>query len=264
VHFLTIVIGDDPDGQLEPYQANTSGEYPEGSSLEPYVVFVSEEEEYRASYETGVFDGEHEKRWHPERYLRPIREVFPSFEDYMAEVFGEPDARTGRYGRWWNPDAQFDWYQLGGRWTGHLILKPGRTGRLGSPGVLTRPAGPGRADQAKKGDVDFAAIAREDYSNLMAVWDRLASRGKISDPRERRNHDIPESYRTRAQFEAYARRRSVHCAPSALVHRGEWSGPWWLSDEPTEVAADKWDARYSAILAELPDDTLLTVVDCHV
>ena len=264
MHILTIVIGEDPAEQLKPYQEYFSCDYPEGSPVVPYLEFFDEEDEYRASYETGVFDGEHERRCHPERFGKPIREVFPRFEDYMEEVHGARDARTGRYGSWVNPQGHFDWYQLGGRWTGHLILNPGRSGRLGSPGAFFRPVRPGRADQARMGDIDFPAMVREDYSNLMAVWDELARRGTISDPRTRRNHDIPDSCETREHYEAYAARRSAHCAPPVVVYRGEWFGPWWRSDEPTESAAEKWDAWYSGILAGLPDDTLLTVIDCHV
>jgi hypothetical protein len=32
----------------------------------------------------------------------------------------------------------------------------------------------------------------------------------------------------------------------------------------TEEAAVRWDARYVALLEPLPDDRLLTVIDCHV
>ncbi len=264
MHILTIVIGEKPDKQLEPYQEYFACDYPAGSPVAPYVEFFDEEDDYRASYETGVFDGEHERRCHPERFGKPIREVFPRFEDFMEEVHGERDKKTGRYGSWVNPRGHFDWYQFGGRWTGHLILQPGKSGRVGSPGVFNRPAGPGRADQAKKSDIDFQKMAAEGLSNLMAHWDELSRRETISDARKRRKYDIPDTCQTREQFAAYAERRSVHCAPSVVVYRGEWFGPWWHSDEPTEIAAEKWDARYSGILAALPDDELLTVVDCHV
>jgi hypothetical protein len=32
----------------------------------------------------------------------------------------------------------------------------------------------------------------------------------------------------------------------------------------TKDTAARWDARYAALLESLPDDMLLTVVDCHV
>jgi hypothetical protein len=72
-----------------------------------------------------------------------------------------------------------------------------------------------------------------------------------------------ETVATREQLLDYARRRSAHDAPAAVVVDGEWFGPWWVEQGPTEEAADRWDAWFAALLASLPEDTLLTVVDCH-
>jgi hypothetical protein len=149
----------------------------------------------------------------------------------------------------------FDWYQFGGRWRGHLILKPGRSGRDLWFGVPTTPAHgwaaptlgrvrAGRAGQAAKGDVDFTAMAAKKFADLMSDWDMLEERGAVSDAEERQRFYIPESCRTWGQFEAYARRHAQHCAPSAVVHGGKWFGPWWLSDEPMDIAAEKWDDWY--------------------
>jgi hypothetical protein len=166
--------------------------------------------------------------------------------------------------------GEFDWYQFGGRWSGHLVLKPGGRGRVGLCGMCLRaaPVVQGvparRADQAAKGDIDFTAMTAEKFAGLIADWDELEKRGTTSDECEREKFDIPESCHTRKQFEAYAQRRSSHCAPSAVICGGEWFGPWWLSDEPAEIAIEKWDAWYSSLLASLPDNTLLTVIDCHV
>jgi hypothetical protein len=100
--------------------------------------------------------------------------------------------------------------------------------------------------------------------NLLDAWWELERSEKTADRRARLNYSIPETVRSRGQMVIYARKRSVHNAPTAFVVNGEWSGPWWLTDGVTEGAAAGWDARYSALLASLPDDTLLTVIDCHV
>src|SRR5262245_14538665 len=187
----------------------------------------------------------------------------------MEEFYGPRDEKTGRYGEWFNPNSQYDWYQLGGRFTGRLILKPGRQGLLGSPGLCTAPAGAGRAgagraDQAVKGDIDFAAMSLESYASFLAAWSELKQRGEISDGGAKWSYDIPEAVTTREQLLDYARKRSVHNAPAAIGVDGEWSGPWWVTEGLTEEAAERWDARYAALLESLPDDALLTVIDCHV
>lgn len=255
MHFLVIVIGEDPYGQLAPFRENTC--------REDYLEFHDQEDAFREQFPTGSFDDPDADPDDPDRG-KPLRVIFPTFDDYMEELYGERDGRTGRYGQWFNPNAQYDWYQLGGRFTGHLALKRGRKGPLGGPGVRNAPAGFGRADQARKRDIDFAAMSHERYVSLLEAWWELERSEKTADRRARLNYSIPETLRSREQMVIYARKRSVHDAPTAFVVNGEWSGPWWLTDGVTEEAAERWDARYSVLLASLPDDTLLTVVDCHV
>ena len=52
-----------------------------------------------------------------------------------------------------NPDAKWDWYQIGGRWQGSLILKQGKTGFKGTPSLLTEPSE--HYDGAYVRDIDF-------------------------------------------------------------------------------------------------------------
>ena len=259
MHFLTMVIGDDPDEQLEPFQDNNFDTCPQA-----FLEFHDVEDEHRERYLSGVFDGPGVKANDPERYGRPLREVFPTFDDYMDAVHGPRDERTGRYGDWFNPNAQYDWYQLGGRFTGHLILKPGRNGLLGCPGVFRTSPGVGLADQARMRDVDFAAMSRERYARYLATWSELENEGGTTDRRAKRSHNIPGTISTREEFLDYARKRSTVNAPSAVLVNGEWWGPWWATDGLTEVAAFQWDAWYAENLEWFSDDTLLTVIDCHV
>ena len=116
-----------------------------------------------------------------------------------------------------NPRAEFDWYQVGGRFADHLVLKPGRAAWDGHADAECDgdEDGPEGCDQALKGDIDFEAMARR-------------------------------------------------AAPDAVVFDGEWVGPWWAKDGLTEEAARRWDAWCGALFASLPEDALLTVVDCHV
>lgn len=56
----------------------------------------------------------------------PLKETYATFEDFMTEWHGHdgPDEKTGRYGSWSNPDAKWDYWQVGGRWAGHWLIKP--------------------------------------------------------------------------------------------------------------------------------------------
>lgn len=60
----------------------------------------------------------------------PMYEMYPTFEKYMEDYHGmnERDPQMNRYGYWGNPNEQWDWYQIGGRWQGHLIRKENACG----------------------------------------------------------------------------------------------------------------------------------------
>lgn len=117
-HYPLLVIGE--AAELKPYL----GGGPSGEP-EPWQEFFDLEDEYRERYENGVLDGPLERQQFPELCGKPICEAFPTFDGYMEAVYGPRDGRTGRYGDWWNPAGQFDWYEIGGRWSGFFALKPG-------------------------------------------------------------------------------------------------------------------------------------------
>ena len=54
-----------------------------------------------------------------------------------------------------NPNHKWDWYGIGGRWTGYFPLKDGAVGGVGSPGLMTPRAPNGWADQCKWHAVDI-------------------------------------------------------------------------------------------------------------
>ena len=76
----------------------------------------------------------------------PVKEKYATFEQYMEDYQGysERDPETGRYGRWENPNARWDWYTVGGRFSKKLLLKNGR-----------------KVDTARKGDVDWETIKND-------------------------------------------------------------------------------------------------------
>ena len=54
-----------------------------------------------------------------------IKDAYKTFDKFVKKYHCEEkrDPEKGRYGYWANPKAKWDWYQLGGRWTGYFKLK---------------------------------------------------------------------------------------------------------------------------------------------
>ena len=284
-HFTTLVIGPDINKQLEPFSENL--EVPE--------------------YDRGPVD-QKELDHFVEYYIKDSIEKDLSVEK-LYELHGEDwngnswrKAEDGKFHEYstYNPDSKWDWYQLGGRWTGFFKLKDNADGVAGSPGLMTNPARSGWVDQAIKKDIDFESMRvdeeqkyREHYRGVAALFGgkipRIESwksvRERISDIDEARAiyngqaevlafrksdlsgifgslEDYPE---TEEEYALQGRRSAI--TTFAIVKDGEWyergKMGWWgmVSDEKEDEA---WDKEFSDLLDSLPDDTLLSVVDCHI
>jgi hypothetical protein len=146
-HFTVLVIGEDIEGQLSAYQENNMGDRPR-----KYLEFTAVGDEYLEEYNTQSVpriklpSGETYYPWDKQFKVKnpndpfsdievypegseeveiPLKDLYSSFEVFMEEYQGYTDRdESGRYGYWSNPDAKWDWYLIGGRWTGFFKIKP--------------------------------------------------------------------------------------------------------------------------------------------
>ena len=82
------------------------------------------------------------------------------------------DPSMGKHGYWYNPQARWDYYCIGGRWSGQLQLKEGRQGLYGREydEEERNHLKPGRCDCALAADVD-AARNEEAYKRAIRFWE---------------------------------------------------------------------------------------------
>lgn len=286
-HFTVLVIGNDFEGQLEPYDEQI--EAPEYCSGD-----VSEENKQRMI----------------EYYNRKGKTKAKTF-DFVYKKFGEEwDAgrcRKDKDGVWreyttYNPKSKWDWYQVGGRWTGFFKMKSDTEGKTGEPGIMTDPAEEGFADAVIVGDVDFDSMraearksAEEHYDKVMAVigdlpinktWEEMIEGVTDKDKLDKARDDYwaqercvalkkaeiggwnisPDDYMmTREEYTQQAEDNVG--VPYAFVKDGKWYQKgemgWWgmSSDEMTQA---EWNAKVQELYNELPKETMLTLVDCHI
>ena len=214
MHFTVLVIGNNVDEQLAPYQDNNVDDIPE-----KYIEFREDDE----------FD---------------------------------VDAKTGKCGTWYNPNAKWGWYVMGGRWLGHFKLKKGKRGKLGRCGTGgNRPKYD--ADQAKKGDIDFEGTRRANRKRAKKHWRLFEIKALLAkDAWPYVDYDV---YMDDTR-ETYIKRMSS-IATFAVLKDGQWyercsKGPF--TDVHNAKAYDAWNEEFERLLADISDDTLLTVLDCHI
>lgn len=320
-HFTVLVIGDNVDEQLAPFQENNMGDCPR-----EFMEFNDTEAEMLEEYATEgaervvMPDGSLKLPWddmfkveganafesrivvpdHLERREIPYKELYATFDDFVTEYHGYSgrDESTGRYGYWENPNAKWDWYQVGGRWTGMFKLKSGAAGEVGRPGLMTARAEAGYVDSCRLGDIDIDGMRNEAEAKAAARYDRfhaiLAGRPfpifkdmatqyptvdearqaywgtpavkDITATREFGPFDLEDYVET--SREAYLQRaRDNAFSTFAVLKDGQWyekgSMGWWgmVSDEKDGNA---WSQQFASLLDSLPPETLLTVVDCHI
>lgn len=296
-HFTVLVIGDDPEAQLAPYH-----EYECTGVDDEYVVDVDITEKVR------------EQQAKEEGNSLEEALGYHGLEDRVVEDESQVD-REGKHKYGYavvrdgelikaidrtNPNAHWDWYQLGGRWNGFFAMKPGTEGETGSPGLMTAPAGENRADQARKGDIDFEGMraereaeAREQYQKFHALvgdlpkprsWDEVREEhaGDIDKAREA-YHEQPvikqlredrdfiwednpgRFYVTEDEFAQVARDRAI--MTFAVVKDSQWhqrGDMGWFGCVSDEKNPEAWQQEFTKLLDGLDDDTLLSVYDCHI
>jgi hypothetical protein len=185
-HFTVIVTrtniqGESAEEQLAPFDENRR--------MPKYVLETREQiitngkkkiEEYKNStYAEFLKDPEKYKASTTNRaHIKYLEEEFPKKLEWTDEEIyqdrikwveeNELTPEGGIYSDI-NPDAKWDWYEIGGRWSGYFKLKSDKQGALGSPGVFNN-APVFDADVAKLENIDWSEMKSEKYSDGLKRW----------------------------------------------------------------------------------------------
>lgn len=118
-HFIGLVFEKSINlkDMLEPYN--------EQSNDGQYIVFEDCTEEIQKTFDSLP---EKDERLTPEGEPYPYprdKEHYPTFESLAEDWFGYRKNEDGVYGYTHNPDAKWDWYEIGNRWDGFILGKDG-------------------------------------------------------------------------------------------------------------------------------------------
>lgn len=208
-----------------------------------------------------------------------------------------------------NPNAKWDWYEVGGRWAGFFKVKKGAIGRkgkqynMGNKLVMTED----KADQLLKGDIDINFMRKEKYEaalkdydatlkafdgdipKIEKTWDEFIKDKSYTDFEKRREDywNQPSMKRVKAaqdknlidiwgfdlleyqcDRETFTQRAASDVLSTfAVLKDGVWyerGGMGWWGMVHDEKDQDKWNEEFMKLFNEISDETLLTLVDCHI
>lgn len=269
-HFCVLVIGEDVDGQLLKYDENME--------MPRYVKYTKEQLINRGKKEIMDFkkraydvylkdpEGYAKKCVNPE-HMNYIKDVFPKklkwteSEIYADEIkFYEPGdiGENGEVYSTGNPNGKWDWYEIGGRWSGMLKLKKSINGCINT-------------DQAYKREIDFTP-SPDEIKKAKRFWELYVEGDKPKNSDEEKIVKN-EFYNKEYYLKEYSSKddyvtRSTEFSTFAVIKNGTWYEKgemgWFGMSSATHKESGKWDRSFfDKWIKNLPDDAFLTVVDCH-
>ena len=252
-HFTVGVITRDPynvDYLLRPYDEN-------GTDYYIKELYMSKED-YINSY----------KNEHPDTTLTD-EQIYATANDMYTGI--EEDGIYDYY----NPDAKWDWYEIGGRWSNSLKVKKDAQFNMGGHyGKMGTPEGKGRyrwVDAAPLCEIEWDlmnAVSPEQKKKASEFWDKYVLN---QDP----NYDAKFAYKREYYLdryktkEEYIKRTNIFTTHDLLVEDREWitvgDMGWFGCDGSTyDSETDYIKQFYDIVKAPEYQNYWFVVVDCHI
>lgn len=287
-HFTVLVIGEDIDSALAPFQENNMGDCPK-----QYLVFHDRTAELTADYEK------------EEAEIKAAK--YPTLAEYAEKYHGyKLDPEKNAYGYWENPNKKWDWYVEGGRWNGMLKVKPeflSRYDGLTHNGTHVDSILIEHLDIAGMRD-DAGAEAAKNFDFAMKVvegtpvhraWadirDSFAAEGKSIDEARKAYHEQPRVVAWHAAEDAARKEwpfgifgpgadltledrekiiqfaRAEAFTTHAVLKDGQWyeqGKMGWFACVSDDQLGKLFHPDVAPLVDGLPPETRITVVDCHI
>ena len=218
----------------------------EGQDIDELLAPYSEEleTEPRLTY-TKAEAIQHARQNYEEYRNRPDEECWA----FMAD--GCKTDADGNIYTTYNPQSKWDWYVVGGRWDGFLIVNGEHV------------------NTAHIGEIDFSPD-EEAYKKALRFWDVVVSH-EPAEPDEDCFTFFNEDYYLDyyGDRETFARRQSGFMTHAVITPDGVWQersemGWFGFSNETPKQGAD-WDEHYLERFIKNTDPKLMmTIVDCHI
>lgn len=93
------------------------------------------------------------------------------FLSFVEDREADEDQMAGRRrGYWRNPNAKWDWWVVGGRWTGFYPVKSGTDPALGESGSFGNRPKAGRGDIVRLADLNWSIVEAETTEAVSKFW----------------------------------------------------------------------------------------------
>lgn len=189
---------------------------------------------------------------HPDQVdeaLAPFGETSDPFFEYGMEFEKDEDCDYDEvaeaHGYWYNPRAQWDWYEIGGRWPNMLrLIDPNEDGANGN--------------SARAANVEFN-YDDERLEKAARFWDVVVD-GKPARPDEDFGFHWSADWHKRMY---HTKEDYVKCASSFLPHSFVTVAGNWICSEGYNKQIDFKKTFDAFVKHAKQNDLYITIVDCH-
>lgn len=244
----------------------------EGKSKEEWIKL------YEAGFNTTGYDTTTEKMW---KYYSLLADLIRKLDagtltdddcyKYEVEHYyegSELDAE-GNMLSTYNPNSKWDWWVVGGRWSGELILKEEAREKYNGQETV---------DEAQVKDIDWEkmnSIAPEEEEHLRKFW-KYYVKEEFSGSEEELRKEIgfilysKEYYLNRYKTEDnYIQQCTEWSTRAVLTDEGQWvevgAMGWFGCSNETGDEANEWKNKFKErFIDPLDPDDVITIIDCHI
>lgn len=210
---------------------------------------------------------QHERRSRQAKRMKalpdyPLKGLFPSLEAFAEEYYGYQHLKgQGKFGYYYNPNAFWDWYSIGGRWPDLFLVKESCPEYFADKDLREQESGRAQAPEgykwvcaARKKDIEWQAIRD---------WGLLEAEGRSTSLEKLSTTTATESCPARRSFPDERRYPvSFYGYMDDAACRTEGT---FLSDAPGNrtAAEERWQDAVQDYIGSLSDDDVLAGIDCH-
>lgn len=290
-HFTVMVINtkgeDDVEQQLAPFNENLEVEgYEEecycvsrnvGNNVREVLIKEKLDIGYlREEFNKKPEDEQRQENW--TKWIQPHLQREKELQEQNPE-WKTPDKEcdecngTGVYISTRNPESKWDWYSIGGRWKNFFKHKKNATHVKTGNISLVAPISDKEfyCDQLLKSEIDFEGMIADQEPECRERWEQYQEeKGKKEGWDKRMLEFMFGEITGFEEFEHYlqyvrSKPKLDMITPYAVVLDGKWiqkgeMGWWGISTNEN----DEWPQVFEKIFNQIPDKSLLTLVDCHI
>ena len=217
----------------------------------------------------------------------PLSSLY-SFEQYCEEYCGYRQDSEGRWGYYCNPRATWDWYSIGGRFPGELLVREDTKEALRLPKEQDKkaehPDGYRWVNGARMKDIAWEKMHELKDTDTRAAYDRLSEAFRMQDDSKLgvlakitddgiagwgnmlyiKGESLDEFMARRGATKDDAHPLNVF---AFVDSEGEWhaSGDMgWFGMASNEKPERLWHDELKALTEAIDPDDFIVIIDCHI